>query len=210
MIIGRLRSLLAFQRRKFSTQLATSISTPLEAARNELLLALQQNEKLTETEAQTAISAFENELDEVFQSISTHETLKTASASLEGQINAAAAFALSTSPFQTISTAAAVLPTSTFVTAIDPSGLEREIQLTGQQLSDEIRQLQADLQLEVNLETKRLEESDRQIEAKLEEISQYSGERIQFLNSHLDRVSRQILTVIGGKYNVSRIQLMPL
>lgn len=207
MIIGRLRSL-AF-RRKFSTQLASDISAPLERARNDLLNALKQHEGLSEAEAQAALNAFENELDEAFSSIATMDTLKTASINLEGQINSAAAFALSTSPFQTISTAAAVLPTSTFVTAIDPSGLEREIQLTGQQLSDEIRQLQADLQLEVNLETKRLEESDRQIEAKLEEISQYSGERIQFLNSHLDRVSRQILTVIGGK-DPSLFSLIPV
>ena len=98
---------------------------------------------------------------------------------------------MSTSPFQTISSV-------TFVSAIDPSGLEKEILLTGQQLSDEIRQLEADLQLEANLEAKRREEERKILEEKMKNVSLYAAERVAFVNEHLDRMSRQALTAIGG------------
>ena len=56
-------------------------------------------------------------------------------------------------------------------TVLDPVLLEKEIKSTGQQLTDEIKQLQADHQLDANLEAKRREEVDAVLEEKLEAAS---------------------------------------
>ncbi len=152
---------------------------------------LQKEHQLSETETQEALTSFEGEIDIVLEDFASMERLKTSNTLLEQQMTAASGFALSTSPFQTISSAS-------FVSAIDPSGLEKEIQLTGQQLSDEIRQLQADLQLEANLEAKRREDERKILETKMVEVELYGAERVAFANEHLNRVSRQALTAIGG------------
>ena len=180
-------------RRAFSqTTAAQTTATPaIDLIKNDLLSALQKEFQLNETEAASTLDQFEAEVDSFLDEFASTERLKTSNASLDQQMNAASAFALSTSPFQTISSAS-------FVSAIDPSGLEKEIQLTGQQLSDEIRQLQADLQLEANLEAKRREEERKVLEGKMAEVELYASERVAFANEHLDRVSRQALTAIGG------------
>lgn len=163
----------------------------LDSIREELLTVLQREHQLSPDEAQLTLERFEAEVDDHLDRFASIDRLKTSCSALEQQIAAASTFALSTSPFQTISSAS-------FVTAIDPAGLEKEIQLTGQQLSDEIRQLQADLQLEANLEAKRQEEEQQILDKKMAEVSLYASERAAFLNEHLDRVSRQALTSIGG------------
>lgn len=86
-----------------------------------------------------------------------------------------------------------------FPAMTDPKILEKEIKTTAQQLTDEIKQLQADCQLEANLEAKRREEVDALMEEKLETASEYVKERVKLLNDHLNQVSRQVLTAIGGK-----------
>ena len=82
--------------------------------------------------------------------------------------------------------------------AIDPAILEKEIKTTGQQLTDEIKQLQADFLLDANLEAKRREEVDAVLEGKLSNASDYAAQRVHHLNEHLDRVSQQAVASIGG------------
>ena len=91
-----------------------------------------------------------------------------------------------------------LIGTNPFPIVLDPLLLEKEIKTTGQQLTDEIKQLQADYQLDANLEAKRREEVDAALEERLEAASDYASRRIKDLNEHLDRVSRQAITAIGG------------
>lgn len=116
---------------------------------------------------------------------------------LEDQLANASAFALSNKPLSCLNTMAPG-SASGMLTAFDPEPLERNIQLSGQELSDAIRQLQADLQLAANLENKRAAESELALQKRLNELSAHADERMAMVNEQLDRVSRQILTAIGA------------
>jgi hypothetical protein len=186
-----LRRALAKGRRAFTQNAIAPTISLVDVIKNDLRSSLQKELQQSEPEATATLDNFEDEVDNLLEEFATTERLKTANLSLDQQILAASAFAMSTSPFQTISSAS-------FVSAIDPSGLEKEIQLTSQQLSDEIRQLQADLQLEANLEAKRREEERQVLERKMAEVELYASKRVAFANEHLDRVSRQALAAIGG------------
>ena len=137
------------------------------------------------------------------ESHSTLEQLKQFQKTFDEKMNSASAFVISTSPFQMNLLNNSTFPNnpapiSILSSMIDPAILEKEIKSTGQQLADEIKQIRADLQLDSNLEAKRREEIDLELESKLIKSSEYSVERIKQLNEHLDRVSRQALTAIGG------------
>lgn len=152
----------------------------------------------SEDEANHILSTIDEELEKLTANLATQEHLKKLQNEFNEQISTAANFVSSTSPFQmnfpTKLNSSLIGPT-----VLDPVLLEKEIKSTGQQLTDEIKQLQADHQLDANLESKRREEVDAALEEKLEAASDYASRRVKDLNEHLDRVSRQALTAIGGK-----------
>ena len=157
----------------------------------------------TELESKEIEEAIDAELMKLTENYATQERLKKLQSTLDEKISAASTFVTSTSPFQmnfasnlTTSATNSIVPLMNPV--IDPILLEKEIKTTGQQLTDEIKQLQADYQLDANLEMKRRDEVDLELEAKLETSSEYAAESVKHLNEHLDRVSRQALTAIGG------------
>ena len=163
----------------------------------------------SEIEAVEIEQSIDVELMKLTDLYATQERLKKLQITLDDKMSAASAFVTSTSLFQmnffsnatNANTNSSIIPLMNPV--IDPLILEKEIKTTGQQLNDEIKQLQADYQLDANLEVKRREVVDLGLEAKLETSSEYSAERVKYLNEHLDRVSRQALTAIGG--NQARI-----
>lgn len=158
----------------------------------------------SEIEAKEIEKSIDTELEKLTEGYATLERLKKLQMTLDDKISYASSFVTSTSPFQmsfsnsntTSNTNSSIIPLMNPV--IDPLVLEKEIKTTGQQLSDEIKQLQADYQLDANLEIKRREDVDLALEAKLEASSEYAAERVRNLNEHLNRVSRQALTAIGG------------
>lgn len=159
----------------------------------------------SEIEAKEIEKSIDTELEKLTEGYATLERLKKLQMTLDDKISYASSFVTSTSPFQmsfsnstttTSNTNSSIIPLMNPV--IDPLVLEKEIKTTGQQLTDEIKQLQADYQLDANLEIKRREDVDLVLEAKLEASSEYAAERVRNLNEHLDRVSRQALTAIGG------------
>jgi len=125
------------------------------------------------------------------------QDLNDATTAMDSQLANASTFALSNKPFSMTSTSA-LSNSSHMLMSFDPEPLERDIQVTGQELSDAIRQLQADLQLAANLESKRAAEAEIALQAKLSEMTAYADERISMVNDQLDRVSRQILRAIGA------------
>jgi hypothetical protein len=136
----------------------------------------------------------------------SEEDLKLFTASMEQQVNAASTFAMSSSPFATANspltgsspnTTAAPLLSSTSL-AFDPASLEKELQLTGQQLADSIRQLQADIQLAANMDNKRAIEAEEALQAKLAELEAYTEDRIEAVNEQVSRVSKQALGSIAS------------
>lgn len=158
----------------------------------------------SESDASIIIETIDAELKTFCSKIAEKEAITNFSSILEEKMATAAAFVTSASPFnlplQSNSTTQATTSTNiaSFPTAIDPSILEKEIKLTGQQLTDEVKQLQANHLLDINLDSKRREDSDSLLEEKLVSVNSYAEERIRHLNEHLDRVSRQVLTAIGG------------
>lgn len=158
----------------------------------------------SESDASIIIETIDAELKTFCSKIAEKEAITNFSSILEEKMATAAAFVTSASPFnlplQSNSTTQATTSTNiaSFPTAIDPSILEKEIKLTGQQLTDEVKQLQANHLLDINLDSKRREDSDSLLEEKLVSVNSYAEERIRQLNEHLDRVSRQVLTAIGG------------
>lgn len=158
----------------------------------------------SEIEALEIEQSINVELMKLTDVCATQERLKKLQITLDDKMSAASAFVTSTSPFQmNFSSNATKTSTNSSIIAlmnpvIDPHVLEKEIKTTGQQLNDEIKQLQADYQLDANLEVKRREDVDLGLEAKLVTSSEYSAERVKNLNENLDRVSRQALTAIGG------------
>ena len=167
----------------------------------------------TEIEAEEIDKIIENELIKWTEGYATLDSLKKFQLALDDKISSASSFVTSTSPFQmnfspspsNTSSNSSIIPLMNPV--IDPVVLEKEIKTTGQQLTDEIKQLQADHQLEANLEIKRREDVDLALEAKLEASSEYAVERVRHLNEHLDRVSRQALTAIGGEQEKKLLSL---
>lgn len=159
----------------------------------------------TEFEAKEIIESIDMELMKLTEGYATQEQLKKLQSTLDDKISAASIFVTSTSPFQMNFSSNLTASNNSIVPlmnpAIDPLLLEKEIKTTGQQLNDEIKQLQADYQLEANLEVKRQEKEDLELELKLETSSEYAADRVKQLNEHLDRVSRQALTAIGGTHN---------
>lgn len=158
----------------------------------------------SEGEAKEILERIDFELDKLTGGLATQEHLKKLQSILNDKMASASIFATSTGPFQekfpTISNS--TTNNSLFPSAIDPAILEKEIKTTGQQLTDEIKQLQADFQLDANLEAKRREEVDASLEDKLGAASDYASQRIQHLNEHLDRVSRQAIAAIGGTKSI--------
>lgn len=159
---------------------------------------------IAENEANKIIELIDEEVNKVTNDLADSDDLKRVQSDFEEKLVSASTFVTSTSPFQLnfssnliISNPSTALINS-FPSVVDPSLLEKEIKITGQQLTDEIKQLQADHLLDSNLEAKRREQVDLELEAKLEASSRYAEERISQLNEHLDRVSRQALTAIGG------------
>ena len=161
----------------------------------------------SESDASIIIETIDAELKTFCSKIAEKEAITNFSSILEEKMATAAAFVTSASPFnlplQSNSTTQSTTTSSStniasFPTAIDPSILEKEIKLTGQQLTDEVKQLQANHLLDINLDSKRREDSDSLLEEKLVSVNSYAEERIRHLNDHLDRVSRQVLTAIGG------------
>lgn len=143
------------------------------------------------------------ELEKFIQNLSTMDQFKSLQLNFDEKMASASSFVTSTSPFQMNFSSNFLSPQSStgnicIPAPIDPLLLEKEIKTTGQQLNDEIKQLQADLILDTNLETKRREESDSKLEGKLSDASNYANERVQQLNEHLDKVSRQAVISIGG------------
>lgn len=160
-------------------------------------------EGFTEEEAKGILFRIDQELDKLSADLATQEQLKKLQGQLDEQISAAASFVISTSPFQMNFPAklplnSNLIGANPFPTVLDPLLLEKEIKSTGQQLADEIKQLQADYQLDANLDAKRREVVDGGLEERLEDASGYASKRVKDLNEHLDRVSRQALTAIGG------------
>lgn len=159
----------------------------------------------SESDASIIIETIDAELKTFCSKIAEKEAITNFSSILEEKMATAAAFVTSASPFnlplQSNSTTQSTTTSTniaSFPTAIDPSILEKEIKLTGQQLTDEVKQLQANHLLDINLDSKRREDSDSLLEEKLVSVNSYAEERIRHLNEHLDRVSRQVLTAIGG------------
>jgi citrate lyase gamma subunit len=156
-----------------------------------------------ENEAKEIELAIDFELVKLTEEYATLERLKKLQITLDDKMSNASSFVTSTSPFQmSFSSNNTSNPNSSIIPlmnpVLDPLVLEKEIKTTGQQLNDEIKQLQADYQLDANLEVKRREDVDLVLEAKLEASSEYAAEKVKYLNEHLDRVSRQALTAIGG------------
>ena len=163
-------------------------------------------EGFTEEEAKDILFRIDEELEKLTADLATQDQFKKLQSQFYEQISAAANFVTSTSPFQmnfpsNFPLNSNLIGANPFPTVLDPLLLEKEIKSTGQQLNDEIKQLQADYQLDANLDAKRREEVDAGLEEKLEGSSDYASRRIKDLNEHLDRVSRQALTAIGGTFN---------
>lgn len=161
-------------------------------------------EGFTEEESRQILLRIDEELDKLTADLATQEQLKKLETHLNEQISSASSFVISTSPFKMNFPAnmplnSNLIGANSFPTVLDPLLLEKEIKSTGQQLTDEIKQLQADYQLDANLDAKRREEVDAALEDRLEDASEYASKRVKDLNEHLDRVSRQALTAIGGK-----------
>lgn len=155
----------------------------------------------TDDEAKEILFLIDDELDKITKDLATQDKLKIFQTKFHDQISAASAFVTSTSPFQmnfSSNFPSLAGGSNPFPTIMDPLLLEKEIKTTGQQLSDEIKQLQADYQLDLNLETKRREEVDAILEGKLEAASDYASRRLKDLNDHLDKVASQALASIGG------------
>lgn len=155
-----------------------------------------------EEDAREIVKIVDTQLDQIVDNLADLEELKSLTADLESKSISTYNFAISNTPFQ-IPLITNQLPAQTGLipnnTIVDPTTLEKEIQITGQQLTDDIRQLQADFLLDANLESKRDEKIDLILEEKLEQASEYAKEKVAHLNEHLDRVSTQVLTAIGGK-----------
>lgn len=160
-------------------------------------------EGFTEEESKAILSSIDQELEKLTADLATQDQLKKLQNRLDEQISAAGSFVISTSPFQmnfpaNLPINSNLIGANPFPTVLDPLLLEKEIKSTGQQLTDEIKQLQADYQLDANLDAKRREEVDAGLEERLGDASDYASKRVKDLNDHLDRVSRQVLTAIGG------------
>lgn len=171
-----------------------------------------KQEGFTEEEAKSILFRIDQELEKLSADLATQEQLKKLEGQLDEQISAAASFVISTSPFQMNFPAklplnSNLIGANPFPTVLDPLLLEKEIKSTGQQLADEIKQLQADYQLDANLEAKRRELVDGGLEERLEDASSYASKRVKDLNEHLDRVSRQALTAIGGRDSFIQLTL---
>lgn len=151
----------------------------------------------TEIEAKDIIEDIDFELEKLTQELATYDHLKKFQSTLEEKMTSASSFVTSTSPFQ-VNFSSALTSKNSFPSAVDPVILEKEIKTTGQQLNDEIKQLQADFQLDANLEAKRREEVDAALLEKLSAASDYASQSVQHLNENLDRVSRQVIVAIGG------------
>ena len=170
-----------------------------------------------QVEAQKLIEGIDLELNKLVEEFAGGDELKKLSENFDEKMGSVISFVISTSPFQmnfvpnnNLSTSTSTSSSNTsssstglaiinpFPAMTDPKILEKEIKTTAQQLTDEIKQLQADCQLEANLEAKRREEVDALMEEKLENASEYVKERVKLLNDHLNQVSRQVLTAIGG------------
>lgn len=150
-------------------------------------------------EAATIYDTIESQLNANLATLSSQDQLKTAVTVLEARMATTASFALSNSPFSSpVGGQNGAFTAAPSLVPIDPAALEREIQLTGQHLSDEIRQLQADMQLDANLDSKRDEEVDQALDAKLLDASAYVESKIVDFNDHLERGARQALVSIGG------------
>lgn len=164
---------------------------------------------IPEVQANEILELIDEEVNKMTVEFADSAHLKQLQSAFEDKLVAASTFVTSTSPFQVdFSSNLRTTPSSTplmnsFPSVVDPSLLEKEIKITGQQLADEIKQLQADHLLDTNLEAKRREQVDLELEAKLEASSRYAEQRVLQLNEHLDRVSRQALTAIGGKVRVT-------
>lgn len=163
----------------------------------------------SEIEAKEIEASIDAELTKLTDEYATQERLKQLQINLNDKISSTSTFVTSTGPFQMNFFP---LPSNSSITPIinpvnDPLVLEKEIKTTGQQLNDEIKQLQADHQLDTNLESKRRAEVDLEVELKLAASSEYAAERVKNLNEHLDRVSRQALTAIGGKSTKFKIKI---
>lgn len=160
-----------------------------------------QSVGIAETEAHEILALIDEEVSKQTAEYADLGHLKKLQGAFEEKLAAASAFVTSASPFQ-VNFSSNTPVMSSFPSVVDPSLLEKEIKTTGQQLTDEIKQLQADHLLDFNLEAKRRELVDLELEAKLEASSKYAEERILQLNEHLDRVSRQALTSIGGTQRI--------
>lgn len=91
---------------------------------------------------------------------------------------------------------------------LDYTNLEQEINQTQQKMSNETRQLESGMQLDLNFEVKRRAEMRQEIDQKTELAGQYANEQLNAIQEDLQQVSKQARTAIMAFGSVAFVAIV--